>query len=168
MCALPSHLWAFFLGFRDFDWIAAHLSVWEAIGVLAYGLLFAMAESLGIFGGMVLLGFLVAARWGEPRRIALLSALAIISAIWLMIKQVIQSAAVRFWMVSAGLYAGNALYFGAAGLLILSFGIPLYLILKSEKALRALQGLLERLSLLMTLYLVFDVAAVLVVIIRNR
>ena len=45
--------------------------------------------------------------------------------------------------------------------------LPVYFILKSEKVLRASLNIIERLSLLMTLYLVLDLGALVVVLIRN-
>ena len=45
--------------------------------------------------------------------------------------------------------------------------IPTYLVLKSEKALRFIQELTDRLSMLAALYLFFDILGLVIIILRN-
>ena len=86
VCAFPFHLWTIILAFRDFSWVAERTNAWDAIGVAAYGMLFALFEGLVVFLVAVLLGFLVPRIWNE-KRIALLSVLVLITALWAMMGQ---------------------------------------------------------------------------------
>ena len=65
MCALPLHIWTLILAFRDLPWLTDRTNAWDAFGVMAYGLIFALAESILLF-----LVFLVLAAqyesWGLP------------------------------------------------------------------------------------------------------
>src|SRR5512146_2668540 len=67
MCAFPQHAWAFVLALRDVSWVADRTNAWDAVGVVSYGLLFALLESLLLFGVMVLLGYLVSGSWDVDR-----------------------------------------------------------------------------------------------------
>src|SRR5512141_1446140 len=59
MCAFPLHVWALILAFRDVSWVTERTNSWDAVGVVAYGLLFTLVESVLVFGIMTLLGFLI-------------------------------------------------------------------------------------------------------------
>jgi hypothetical protein len=56
---------------------------------------------------------------------------------------------------------------GVVGLVGATFLLPTVLLLRSGKASRFVEGLIERLSLLTMFYLVFDVAGLVIVLIRN-
>jgi len=172
MCALPIHLWTFFLGLRDVDWITARTNFGDALGVIGYGLLFAFIESCAVFFVAALLGCLISKKWGEKKRITLLSTLIIILSLWSIFNQVyfLRGAAplpqvVEFFVdikrPLVALYA-TALFFVG-----FSFLIPTYFTLRSSKTEHALQSGFERLSTLMTMYLFIDAIALIVVIIRN-
>ena len=55
-CAFPLHFWALLMAFRDISWVAERTNLWDAIGVLGYGLVFALVESILIFLVLALLG----------------------------------------------------------------------------------------------------------------
>lgn len=172
MCALPLHLWTFFLGLRDFDWVSARTNTWDSVGVLSYGLIFAVIESLFVFIVAILLGFLISSKWEEGRRVTLMSTLTIILASWSIINQVyfLREMSPPLWLGEFVFQTGRpvvTLYLIALILTFLSFAIPTYFILRSNKALRGFQEVIDRFSVLMTLYLVFDAAALVIVIIRN-
>lgn len=172
MTALPLHIWTIVLAFRDFDWITARTNSWDAVGVVAYGLLAALFESLIIFSMMTLLGFLVSSKWEEKRRITLMSAMIIILSLWSIFNQsyFLNAWELPAWLISLSLQIGRPLvmvYALAILITTISFIIPAYLILRSNKTMEILQEGIERLSLLMTLYLVFDSAALILVVIRN-
>lgn len=172
MCALPLHVWTFILAFRDFDWITARTNSWDAAGVASYGLLFAFFESIVVFFAAALGGFLASPKWGEKRRVALLSILVLIISLWSMFNQ---AYFMNGWTVPAGLggfvaATGRplvALYGLAIGFVFITVALPTYSILQSEKFHKGVQEVIERLSLLMLLYLTFDAAALVTIIIRN-
>ena len=172
MSALPLHIWTIILALRDFDWVSARTNSWDAIGVIAYGLAFAMIESLVVVIGAILLGFLVSRTWEEKRRVALMSALVIILSLWSIFNQsyFLNEMSPPTWLAELIFQTGRpvvALYALALLATSLSFAIPTYFILRSDKLLRALQEGMDRLSLLMTLYLVFDAAALVIILVRN-
>jgi len=40
--AFPLHVWTLLLAFRDFSWLTERTNLWDAIGVLSYGLIYAL------------------------------------------------------------------------------------------------------------------------------
>ena len=172
MCALPLHIWTIILAFRDFDWVTARTNSWDAVGVVSYGLLFALFESVMIFFAVALVGLFVSAKWEEKRRIALLSLLVIIWSIWSMFNQAyfLNEWGTPDWLTNLVIATGRplvALYALAFGLSLVTVSLPVFMTLRSEKFLNGIQEGIERLSLLMLLYLVFDAAAIVNIIIRN-
>lgn len=172
MSALPLHVWTIILAMRDFDWVSARTNSWDAVGVIAYGLAFAMIESLVVVIGAILLGFLVSRTWEEKRRVALMSVLVIILSLWSIFNQsyFLNEISPPAWLAEFIFRTGRpvvALYVLALMLTSLSFAIPTYFIVRSDKFLRILQEGIDRLSLLMTLYLVFDIAALVIILVRN-
>jgi len=172
MCALPLHIWTIILAFRDFDWVTARTNSWDAVGVVSYGLLFALFESVMIFFAVTLVGLFVSAKWEEKRRIALLSLLVIIWSIWSMFNQAyfLNEWGTPDWLTNLVIATGRplvALYALAFGLSLVTVSLPIFMTLRSEKFLNGIQEGIERLSLLMLLYLVFDAAAIVNIIIRN-
>jgi hypothetical protein len=172
MSALPLHIWTFFLAFRDFDWVAARTNSWDAIGVVAYGLLFALIESCLVFFTATLLGFFVSTLWGEKKRVALISILIIILSLWSIFDQsyFLRQATPPAWLIGLAFQTERPLvllYILAFVAVSISIVIPTYFILRSEKALEVIREGMERLSLLMSLYLFFDAAAVVILMMRN-
>lgn len=173
MSALPLHIWTFILAFNDFSWVTERTDSWDAIGVIAYGLIFALVESLVIFLAFAILGFLVSKKWEEKRRVALSSILVIVVSLWAIVGHLYFLRGISIPPQVIGFFAGfdhplRILYVATLLLVIPTFVIPTYLVLVSEKFFRFIQESIERLSLLMTLYLPIDLAALVIVIIRNN
>ncbi|GAB4398487.1 MAG: hypothetical protein OHK003_20810 [Anaerolineales bacterium] len=172
MCALPLHLWTFFLAFRDFDWISERTNSWDAVGVIAYGLIFALTESVIVFITAGILGFLISAKWDEKRRIALMSVLVTILSLWSIFNQTyfLRQMPPPDWFISIAIQTGRPLvflYLLALTAIIISVIVPTYLTLNSDKTIQAIREGTERLSLLMAMYLVFDFGALIIILVRN-
>lgn len=172
MCALPLHVWTMILAFRDLSWVADRTNAWDAVGVLSYGLVFAFVESLVVFGVAVLLGYLVSEHWGPQWRVGLLTVLVLVLSLWAIAEQLyflldlrVPKALIEFLMHTA--HPFRVLNVGVVGLVSATFLVPTVLLLRSGKAVRLVEGMIERLSLLTMFYLVFDVAALVIVLIRN-
>lgn len=172
ICALPLHLWTIILALRDFSWVAERTNAWDAIGVLSYGMVFALIESLMIFLVIALLGFLVPRRWSYDQRIALMSALLLITALWAMIGQLyflldlsLPETVISF--LGRSRHPLRVLYVASLGMVLPTVLYPAYLILGSNRAFRFMQGLTERLSLLASFYLFLDFAGLVILVIRN-
>ncbi len=172
MTALPLHIWTIVLAFRDFDWISARTNSWDAIGVVAYGLIAAVLESLILFIVATLFGFLISNKWEEKRRITFMSSMIMVLSLWSIFNQsyFLNAWQLPAWLISLSIQSGRPLvmlYALAILATTASFVIPAYLVLRSNKTMEILQEGIERLSLLMTFYLVFDSLALILVVIRN-
>jgi hypothetical protein len=172
VCALPLHAWTLLLAFRDISWLTDRTNSWDAIGVLCYGLLFALVESLLLFLVIALLGLLLPSRWEPERRIGMLSVVVLILCLWAMLGQLFFLLNVQ---VPAGIIAFLVgwqhplwiIYSVVPAIVGATFLLPILAILRSERNRRFLAALIDRLGLLAMFYLLFDVAALVTVVIRN-
>jgi hypothetical protein len=172
MCALPLHAWTMIMAFRDLSWLTDRTNAWDAIGVLCYGLLFALIESLLVFLLAALLGFLILGRWDQEQRIAVLTVLVLVLSLWAMAEQLFFLLNVRVPSAIIGLLVRVDHPLRVLNLIILAvvavtLMIPVLQVLRSKPALAFVGGMIERLSVLAMFYLVFDVAALVIVLVRN-
>ena len=172
ICAFPLHLWTLILSFRDVSWLMERTNAWDAIGVISYGLVFALIESIVIFLVLILLGLITPGQWETDRRISFLAFLVLITSVWAMISQLL-----FVWNVSLPEPAIEYLRRSAHPLRIMyatcllvitpTVLLPAYSFLRTKKAVTVMQDLIERLSLLSMFYLVFDLFGVIIIIVRN-
>jgi hypothetical protein len=172
MCAFPLFFWTLLLSFRDISWLTERTNLWDAIGVVAYGMIFAFAESLVWFIVVTALGFLVSRAWSIEKRVALMSVLFLITALWSIIDQsyFLLGAWTPAPILRAIAFTGRpvaTMYAIAFVLTSLSVAFPAYRILHSEKALKGVQDFMERASTLSMFYLFLSFAGLIVIIIRN-
>ena len=172
MCAFPLHLWTLILISRDVSWLVERTNAWDAIGVASYGLVFAFVESAIYFAVVAFLGLMVSTKWNEERRVALLSVLALVTALWAINGQAYfvwgSDVPEQFvWYAASLKHPLRFLYGAALAMTLPTIVIPVYLVLKSDRFLNLIQGLIERLSLLTMFYLFFDAVGLIVIIIRN-
>ena len=172
MCAFPLHVWALLLSFRDVSWLSARTNLSDAIGVISYGMVFAFVETIFVFLIALLLGMFISSKWESQKRIALLGSLAIVTALWSIFSQLyfmlgwsFPSALIDFLVRSR--HPARIFYPILIALVGSSVIYPAYAILRSEKAYAVVRDLMERISLLTTVYLIIDVMAFCVVIFRN-
>ncbi|HXQ36218.1 MAG TPA: hypothetical protein VN843_19550 [Anaerolineales bacterium] len=152
--------------------MAERTNMWDAIGVASYGLVLAFIESVLFFAAIMVLGLVIPTTWQEDRRVALLSTLALLTTLW-----AIEGQAYFIWgsyvpkqvlRYAASLeHPLRFLYAAALAIVVPTILIPVFLVLKSDRFLNVVQGLIERLSLITMLYLFFDLLGLIVVIIRN-
>jgi len=172
MCAFPLHLWTLLLAFRDISWVAERTNFWDAIGVMSYGMLFAFLESFLVFLVALLLGLLLPSSWGRDKRLAIISMLVFVLAFWAMASQLYALQVWSFPNALLGLLAGSAhplryIYLIALFLVVPSVILPILTIYRSEKTLATMLDMIGRFSLLTTVYLMLDFAALIVVGVRN-
>jgi hypothetical protein len=170
--AFPLHVWTIILAFRDFSWVTERTNSWDAVGVVSYGLIFTFLESVLVFLVAVLLGLFVSGKWAENRRITTIGILVIITSLWAM-------ASYLFFMLNISIPRETILFFKslahplrvlyAISLALVgpTIAIPVFLVLRSDKFLKGMQSVFERLSLLTVFYLFFDFVGLVIVIIRN-
>jgi hypothetical protein len=143
-----------------------------AIGFTAYVLVYALIESLLLFGLILLLGLLISKKWAKEQRLVTLGIVAMVLSGWSILEQIILVLLYdRFInMLTQLAFLGSSPWIGfmILGLVVAaSFTLPIYLVLKSEQITRRLLDLFERVSLLSGFYLVFDVIAIVILIVRN-
>jgi hypothetical protein len=170
--AFAPHTWTLILAFRDLSWVAARSNAWDAIGLVSYGLIFACLESLVIFATAVLLGLPISSKWEEDRRLALLSFLALSVFMWAALGQLtflldftLPEELARILMQSG--HPVRYLYAGTLALVFPTVLVPSWFILRSEKILHLIVALTERLALMSAFYLLLDLTALVVVVVRN-
>lgn len=172
ICAFPLHVWTIVLAFRDFSWVSERTNSWDAIGVVSYGLIFALVESVLVFLVAILLGFLVSRKWSEDRRVALVGTLVFITSLWamagylyFMLNLSVPVETVRFFNGLA--HPLRVLYAISLALVGLTLALPAYFLLQSEKFLQGVRSFFERISTLTLFYLFFDFIGLVIVIVRN-
>jgi len=154
------------------SWVIERTNVWDGIGVASYGMVFAFAESLVIFVVIALLGFLTPNHWAGDRRVAFLSLLVILTALWGMISQLlflwnISLPAPLIRLVAQSEHPLRLLYAISLAIVLPTILLPVYLFIRSNKSVKFMQDLTERLSVLTLFYLFFDLTGLVIVIIRN-
>lgn len=170
MCALPLHIWTFILAFRDFSWVTERTNSWDAIGVISYGLIFTFFEGVAIFVTAALLGMLISRKWGEGKRIAITSVGTIILSLWAMANHLYflnNNSLPAFVFLIRLDHPLRFLYAFFFLIVTTSFLLPIYSIIKSEIFFQIIQTVNERLSILMNIYLIADVIALIIILIRN-
>lgn len=172
ICALPLHFWTFILAFRDFSWVTERTNSWDAIGVMSYGLIFTFVEGIAIFAASTILGLLISKKWNEKRRITVSGVLIIVLSLWAMVNHLyflnnytVPTNAIAF--LAGFNHPLRAIYAFSLLLVTPTFLLPIYFVLRSEKFFQIIQDVFERFYLLMNIYLFIDLAALVIILIRN-
>ena len=170
--AFPIHLWTIILVLRDFSWVAERTNAWDAVGVAAYGMIFAFIETIFVFAIIVLVGFFLPKQWEENKRIAFLSMIVFLVALWAIIGQL-------YFMLNIDLPSGLMMFLVRSGhplrwiyaglfvLVSLTVIVPVYFFIRSEKMYRSIFNFIDRLAVLSAMYLVFDGISLVVILVRN-
>lgn len=172
MCVFPQHLWTLILVFRDMSWLIERTNVWDAIGDAGYAMVFAFFESLIVFCVFALVGLVTPKHWDANRRVAFMTLLLFIAAIWAIVSQLLYLWNIWLpWPVMQSIAATGRplvmLYIITLAIVFPTVVLPVYIFLRSKKALPNMLDIMDRLSTLSLLYLFFDLVGLVVVIIRN-
>lgn len=172
MSVFPQHLWTLIFAFRDMSWLIDRTNVWDAIGNMSYGMVYAFFESLAIFCVFALFGLFTPARWDVNRRVAFLTVLLLTASIWAMISQLLYLW--NIWLPFSWLqFIANTgrplvmLFLLSLAIVVPTVGIPVFVFIRSKKALSSMLDIMDRLSLLSTFYLFLDVIGLVIILIRN-
>jgi len=156
----------------DVSWITERTNVWDAVGVGAYALTFALLESLIVFAVFVFVGFFTPRQWPVDKRASFLSMLVLILSAWGIVSQLLffwnvllPESAIRFLEQSG--HPLRIMYAASLAIVIPSIGVPVLVFLRSDRLFHFIQALSERLSLLTGFYLILDLAGLIIVITRN-
>ena len=170
--AFPIHVWAIILIFRDFSWVTERTNSWDALGVGAYGLSIALVESIFVYLGVQLLGFFISQKWDEKKRISILSLLLWIASIWAIMGQLIFLLELSLpprWIQGLAQAAHPLRNLYVLGFILVASTIllPFWGALKSQKFTLIIYEFIDRIALLVTLYLVLDIGSLVIILIRN-
>ena len=170
--AFPVHLWALLMAFRDVSWVAERTRAADAVGVVAYALLFALLETAAVFILLLVLDFLLPASWKMEKRNALLGSLLLVVSLWAMLGQLyfLRGASLGGLVLAFLVGSDHPLRVILAvevPLVIISVALPALAILRSKKFLNVVIDLFDRVMILSALYLLFDLIGIVFVIVRN-
>ncbi len=158
--------------FRDISWLTERTSLWDALGVASYGLVFAFVESVVLFLVVALLGLFLPRHWPPGRRVTFLALLVLITSAWGMLSQLLflwdvslPSPAIQYLRSSD--HPLRVLYAGSLAVVVLTVLSPVVFFVRSKRSVSSMQNVMERISLLTIFYLLFDLLGLVIVVIRN-
>jgi len=170
--AFPLHVWALILFFWDFSWIEERSGTWNAVGVGAYALMIAMVESVFVLLVSLLLGFLISKVWSPKVRASAMALIILLMSMWVILGQLYFIRAPNLtWLILklASFSPPLFLLYLVLGVIVgISFVLPIWFALSSEKFRMGLDAVVERVSLLTIFYLGFDVISIIIVAWRNN
>lgn len=157
-CAFPVYTWSMLAFFDKLPSWLLFLSTWELVSVLAYSLVFALFESSMLLLCLVILARILPGRLLRDKFATLGSMIVLVTAVWAIAVQLnvqaITSWPMRALMLWGGVYLG-------------SIGIAFYVILRHGGVERAWHVLVDRLVVLLYLYLPVTFFSIIVVVVRN-
>lgn len=170
-CATPIHIWAIIMVLRDLSWVSGRTNAWDGIGLVAYALLFALLESLVVFAGFYLLSWLAPWSWTGDVLLTRMTAIVWVFQVWAVLGQLVP-------LVGGGMFlplqfllylslALRLLYMIIAVLAMLSLLLPVFLLDRFPRFEKGLLGLLDRVVILMAIYLVLDLVGIVIILLRN-
>jgi len=172
VCAFPIHVWAIIMAFRDFSWVAERTNTWDAVGLFSYAVVFALVETLGVFLIMFLIGLFMPNGWDAEKRLALLGTLFLTLAVWAVLGQVysMNGYSLPQWIVDFLVRSSHPFRFIWGGVFLsvgISVAVPVIFILRLEKGKKAVIEIFDRITMLSSLYILFDIAGIVVLVMRN-
>ena len=151
VCVLPIHLWSIIFTFFDVPSLILRASIWEIIGVFSYVLVFTLLESLIVLLILVIFGILLPNNLIGTRFVALSATFVFITSIWLIS------------LHSQGLFINSWYLVPYILCLIICFSI-VFLYKEIEKS---INSIVNRLAPLSYIYVLFDLAGIIIITIRN-
>jgi hypothetical protein len=160
VCVLPIHIWAILVFLRRMPTMLTQLKATEIIGVAAYVLAFALLESLFLFGVLSLADHFLFRKLLNSTPLP-------VGTIFVFLASA--TAAVihlhKDWDIQIVTFSQWSKIWGALGLV--SIGLLLGWLKRNPGLKRIIFEGVDRLSLLSMLYLGFDLAGVIVIVLRN-
>lgn len=170
--SFPINLWAIIIWFRNFGSIAEENGLWDAVGVGAYLLSYALLESVLVFLTILLLSMLLPKKWGQEKSLAQVGFLYLALTIGLILEQ--SRALVEFpregFLWRNINFIINRLSSFPAIIVAIAAGIAIASVIaihRSPSVRRTVLAAIEKIALLSTIYVVLDLIAVVAVFMRN-
>lgn len=161
-CAVPVHSWSTFTFFNQMPGWLVYLNAWDLIGTFAYTQIFALLESVTILLVVILLGVILPARFLRDRFAAQGSTVVLLTFGWAIVAhstQIVPFARSAPWLSKKLLFM--------VGLYLASIGVPYVLIYRYRRLEEFIYSFLERLTVLLYMYVPIACLGTVVVILRN-
>ena len=170
LTTFPIHVWNLLMVFKDMEFINKRTELDDAIGYASYSLIGALVESLILAVVLWLITLPLPKKWSETRTVTVVASVYFVLAG----ASAIEQAAHAFdqFRISKqflyGLENFTGLTFGLIiGAILLAIVIMMLLIFKTNRGQEIIAEIYGRLTLLSYLYLIFDLAGIVIVIFRN-
>ena len=148
--------------------------MWDAVGVVAYALLFSLLEPILIFFILLVLELLLPRIWSAQKRMISIGTMFLTLAAWAVVSQLYFLPAEPFvpvgvigFLIRNGRHPLRVIWGILLPVAALSFARPAYLIIRSQKALTTIKSFFDWLTVLSSVYLFLDVVGIVIVTIRN-
>jgi len=160
VCAFPVHVWAYINLLNDMPSMVLEMGVWRILGVAAYVQVFALLESLFVFGLLLLISFILPERLFGVKFVHIGAIFILTSSICFLFIHLysqwdIKSLSFEYWLALCVLI-GLSLFF-----------IAVYWLTGNQRAQKLFQSGIESLAVLSLVYISLDMLGVVVIIIRN-
>jgi len=160
VCAFPIHVWAYINLFNDMPAMVLEMGVWRILGVTAYVLVFALLESLLVFGLILLVSFILPERLFGVKFVHVGAIFILTCSIFFLLLHLysqwdIKSLSFQYWIALWALI----------GLFIFIFSV--YWLARNQQVQKRFQSGIENLAVLSLVYISLDLVGMLVIIIRN-
>jgi hypothetical protein len=155
----PVFSWSIIWFFQKMPGWQPFLSIWDILSILAYGLAFALLESLAVLGLVLILAAILPARVLRAHFVPLGSTLVLGLTFWAIVFQLIFDPVINYW--SGGEFA---LWFGMALVFII---LTMLLVHRSGQIQGIVTALADRLTVFVYLYVFLGLLGVVVVAVRN-
>ena len=172
--ALPIQVWAFIVSFQNISPVSFQADPWDSIGFGAYVIFYSLLETIFVFLFVFALTLFLPKQINGSLGLAIVVVCFFVVVVWfafaqtysvdgsqwpiLMLKIFRRLQFLLIWPLFLSLWM-----FGLVG----SALIPLYVTVKYSEVQYALNNLIDRISLLVTFYLLIDVAAIILIAARN-
>lgn len=169
--AFPIHLWVVLVGFQDLDYIISLNTPWDGIGFICYLLLYSLIDSIVIFLLITIISLMTPEAWSKEFRFVWLSGFGMMLTIFSVMEQYL----IFEWFISFGflqrmkwlsypMWVGSVL---VLFLLLTAWVVPRCLIQPNRWLQERLYSILEKLAVLAGFYIFLDLAAIIIIIMRN-
>lgn len=153
VCAFPINVWAIVgILYQVPSWILSN-NLWDFIGLIAYALSYSLGEILALFLPLLAAGWLAPARWLRGRFVALSTAVVLEVTVFVLLINYVEGLIWKKRLLAVPF--------------IVILGLLIYLALRYPKFSRGLELIADRITILGSILLFFNLVSVIIVLVRN-
>jgi hypothetical protein len=156
-CVFIVQVWSIIAVLRAIPSWILYMNIGELIGTFAYTQAFALVESLLVLTGLLVLAFILPGKLFKDRFVAQGSLVVFLAAIWAIVSHI--------YGQNLGIWSSRRFLMWSA-LLVLLAVVASGFVYRFKGLQRLLEAIVERLSVLSTIYMVVDIISILIVLSR--